>query len=129
MTAFLAVFPPARVNVTVLVGEDTLTVAPAVLPVAVILTNVVVSHLANAGLCVFVPVTLVAMARLVVVVDAGALSSTVDEVTNVGVTVLVRRSTLASEATRARLQLVVLRTKLILTFFTSLRHDSEGVDF
>ena len=99
--------------------------ASAVLPVAVVLADVVVLHLADAGLGVLVPVALVTMTRLVVHVDTSALTSSVDKVTNVGVTVLVGGSTLASEATRAGLQLVVLSTKLILTFFTVLRHDSE----
>ena len=62
---------------------------------------VVVLHLADAGLGVLVPVALVTMTRLVVHVDTGALAGTVDKVTNVGVTVLVGSSTLASEATRA----------------------------
>ena len=99
--------------------------APAVLPVAVILTDVVVLHLADAGLGVLVPVALVTMTRLVVHVDTGALAGSVDKVTNVGVAVLVGSSTLASEATRASLQLVVLSTKLILTLISFLRHDFE----
>ena len=96
--------------------------APAVFPVAVILANVVVLHLADAGFSVLVPVALVAVERLAVDVDTSALSAAVDEVANVGVTVLVCGSTLAREATRARLQLVVLSTKLILTFVSFLRH-------
>ena len=96
--------------------------ASAVLPVAVVLADVVVLHLADAGLGVLVPVALVTVTGLVVHVDTSALTSSVNKVTNVGVTVLVGGSTLASEATGASLQLVVLSTKLILTFVSFLRH-------
>ena len=109
VAGLLAVLPPARVDVAVLVGEDALTVAAAVLPVAVELANAVVQHLADALLAVCDPLFIVLVTGLVVTVDAAAFAAAVEEVA-----VVVRGGTGARVAARARFQLVVLSPQLIL---------------
>lgn len=120
----LSILPPAGVNVTIFVGEDTLTVATSILPIAVILTDSVVDHFADTILDVVVPAAFKAMERLGVAVDTCALTLTVDEVTLIDIAILVSSGTEAGESTRARLSLVVLGHELVLAFAVSvLRHS------
>ena len=67
-----SILPPSGVDVTVLVGEDALTVATAILPVAVVLPDSVVKHLANGLFDIVIPAAFVTMARLCVAVDTCA---------------------------------------------------------
>ena len=122
IAALLAVLPPAGVDVTVLVGEDALAVAPSILPVAMVLANAVVEHLADVFLDVLIPAALVTMPSLRIPVNSRAETLTVDKVTLIDVPILVCRRAVPSEATRAGLSLVVLRDELILAFLSVLRH-------
>lgn len=100
ITLLLAVLPPAGVHVSVLIREHALTVATAVLPVAMELTDAVVDHFANATLVVLFPAAFVAVARLLVAIDASAGTDTINEVALINVTVLIVGRTLTSETTR-----------------------------
>ena len=127
VTLLLTEAPPARINITgFLIGEDTFSVALTVLPVTMVLTDVVVDHLADAVSSVGLPLALVLVALLEVTVDTTALSVSVEEVALIDVLVLVGGSTLASETSGCRFDFAILSHELILgSFFSFFSHPAS----
>lgn len=94
--------PPARVDVTIWINEDTLTMAAAILPVALVITDLlfwlllvtvllwwshVVNHLSNAVLEVLLPLAVVDVTLFAIAIGATSITDTVSEVTLVNVAV------------------------------------------
>merc|ERR1712060_581684 len=96
--------------------------AAVVLPVAVVFTNTIVGHLANAVLVVLGPVSLVLVSRLHVTVRSASITASIKEVTLENVSILVGGSSKTSETTGAALELIVLCSELILSSVSVLRH-------
>ena len=94
--------------------------AAAPLPVTVVLANTVVGHLADTVLSVGRPIALVLVARFVVTVRAAAVTASIKEVSLEDVTIVIGGRSESGKAPRARLKLVVLSSKLIFAFFSSL---------
>ena len=126
IAVFVAILPPARVHVTVLVSEDALTMAATVLPVAVVLANIVVELLADATFGVGNPAALIAIATLVTI-DAVSLSQAIHIIALVDVTIFVGGRGLACEVSRRLLLYTIVSDKLIFSFaFTVLAHSYLG---
>ena len=126
IAVFVAILPPARVHVTVLVGEDALTMAATVFPVAVVLANIVVELLADATFGVGNPAALIAIAILVTI-NAVSLSLASLILALVDVTILVGGCSSACEASRRLLFNAFVSDKLIFSFtFSVLAHSYLG---
>jgi len=108
VATLLSILPPAGIDITIIVGEDSFAVATTVLPVAVIFTLTTIVHLANTLPFVLHPAAFIAVASLGVSVDTSALSDSINEVTFIDVVVLIGGSSLTSEATRRGLLFIVL---------------------
>ena len=123
----LAEAPPARINITgFLIGEDTLSVTLTIFPVTMVLTDVVVDHLADAVPRVRLPLAVVLVTLLEVTVDSTALSVPVEEVALVDIVVLVRSGTLASETSGGGLDFAILSHELVLgSFFSFFGHPAS----
>ena len=126
IAVFVAVLPPARVHVAVLVSEDALTMAATVLPVAVVLANIVVELLADATFGVGNPATLIAIAILITI-DAVSVSLAILILALIDVTVLVGGCAFACEVSRRLHFNVCVSDKLVFSFtFSVLTHSYLG---
>ena len=124
LALFIAKTPPARVDVTVGVSENTLSMTAVILPIAMILTSTLVSHLTDAMLCVFVPVPLIFVTVTLIAVDAPTLANSVQKVAFVLVAIDVKGSSLSSTTARSVLEFTILCDELVLTI-SVLSHDLE----
>jgi len=135
----LAESPPAGVHVTVGVRENALTVTAAVLPVALVLTDLllgllaivvvlgwpahIVDHLTDAVLHVLKPLARVDVAVLAVAVGATALTDSVQKVTIVNIAVRVVSDSLAGVTTGHRLGLAVFSLESVFSAVVFVCHN------
>lgn len=124
LALFVAKTPPAGINVSVRVSENTLSVTAVILPVAMELTSSLVSHLTDAMLGVFMPVSFIFVAVTLVAIDTPTLANSVQKVTFVLVAINVKGSSLSSTTTRSVFVFAILCDELVLTI-SVLNHDLE----
>jgi hypothetical protein len=124
LALFVAKTPPAGVNVTVGVSENTLSMTTVILPIAMILTSSLVSHLTDAMLGVFMPISFIFVAITLITVDTSTLANSIQKVTFVLVTIDIKGSSLSGTTARSVFVFTILCDELILTI-SVLSHDLE----
>jgi hypothetical protein len=89
-----------------------------------ILTSSLVSHLTDAMLGVFMPISFIFVAITLITVDTSTLANSIQKVTFVLVTIDIKGSSLSGTTTRSVFVFTILCDELILTI-SVLSHDLE----